>query len=71
MLDVHKEVAMRQHLLSDSALTIGCLMAMFSLWPWSILASMIFAGLALGLVASLHRKAVCSAGLREGRKEQH
>jgi len=58
---------MRAHVLSDSALTVGCLIAMFAIWPWLQLASLFFACVAIGLVVALHRKSVLQRG-PEGRE---
>lgn len=52
----------------DGSLAIGCLLAMFSVFPWSIFVSGVFASVACGLAAKLHFDAV-RAGLKREQRE--
>lgn len=58
---------MKSRVRSDSALTIGSLIAMFAVWPWSQLGSAFFACVAFGFVVTLHRESVLQRG-PEGRE---
>jgi hypothetical protein len=52
----------------DSSLAVGCLLAMFTLYPWSLFFSGVFACVACVLAARLHIDSV-RAGLREQRED--